>query len=265
MEEFRKVVNDFCHFNIIDTVIIIIISVLIYSLVYKIFVKGFKNKIDKKMSNKNKTYIRLITSVLKYIFIILTMLIVLQSNGINVSSILAGVGIAGIVIGLAIQDALKDIIRGFVILSDNYFAVGDIVLYNGITGKVLELGINSTKIQDIYTGNIVTVANRKIEEISLISTNIYINIPLSYELELNKTEKVVNEIIEEVSKNEKTKNVRYLGVNNFKESNIDYLIGLECPVENKLQVRRDALRTILKVLEKNKVEIPYNQLDIHNK
>lgn len=264
-ESLKEVINNFCHFNIIDTLIIIIISIIIYRAIYKIFAKTIKSKINNKVSKKNQTYLKLITSIIKYVFIIITTLIVLQINGINVSSLLAGVGIAGVVIGLAIQDALKDIIRGFAILSDDYFSVGDIIVYNGITGKVKELGLNSTKIQDIYTGNIVTIANRKIEEVSILSENIYINIPLSYELKLKKAEKVINEIIDEIIKNENTYNVRYLGVNNFNDSNISYLIGLDTSVDKKLQVRRDALNTILRTLEKNNIEIPYNQLDIHNK
>ena len=264
MEEFRKVVNDFCHFNVIDTVIIIILSIIIYRIVYNIFVKGFKSKLDKKISKKNKTYVRLITSILKYAFIGLTLLVVLQINGINVSSLLAGVGIVGVVIGLAIQDALKDVIRGFAILSDNYYSVGDTVIYKGTTGKVLELGLNSTKIQDL-TGNVITIANRNIEEMTVVSGTVVINIPLSYELKVKDAKKVMEEIVKEVSKNNNTDNVRYLGVNNFNDSSIDYLLVFDSLVDTKLQARRDALSTILEVLEKNNIEIPYNQLDIHNK
>ena len=265
MESLKETINKFCHFNIVDTVIIIIISVIIYRVIYNLFTKGFKSKIDNKISKKNKTYIRLITSVLKYVFIILTVLIILQTNGINVSSILAGVGIVGVVIGLAIQDALKDIIRGFNILSDEYFSVGDTIIYNGITGKVISLGLNSSKIQDIKTNNIITIANRNILEVTVISKNIYINVPLSYELKVSIAEKVMNEIVDEIKNNEKVINVKYLGVNNFNDSNIDYLLVIESPIDLKLQIRRDALHSILEVLEKNNIEIPYNQLDIHNK
>lgn len=263
-ESIKDIINNFCHFNIVDTIIIILISVIIYRVVYKLFVKGYRNKIDKKVSKKNKTYIKVISSIIKYIFIGLTTLIVLQTNGINVSSILAGVGIAGVVIGLAIQDALKDIIRGFAILSDDYFSVGDLVTYNGSTGKIIELGLNSTKIEDL-TGNIITVANRKIEEISVLSGRVVINVPLSYELKVKEYQKIMNEITKEINKNNDKLNARYLGVNNFNDSSIDHLIVFDSTPDNRYQDRRDALNIILKVLEDNKIEIPYNQLDIHNK
>ena len=92
-----------------------------------------------------------------------------------------------------------------------------------------------------------------------------INVPLAYELKVKEYEKVMNEIVKEVSKNENTKNVRYLGVNNFNDSSIDHLLVFDSTPDNKFTARRDALGTILKVLEKNSIEIPYNQLDIHNK
>ena len=63
----------------------------------------------------------------------------------NVSSLLAGVGILSVIIGLAVQDALKDIIRGFSILSDEYFNIGDIILYKEITGKVITLRFKGYK------------------------------------------------------------------------------------------------------------------------
>ena len=75
----------------------------------------------------------------------------------------------------------------------------------------------------------------------------------------------MNEIVDEIKNNEKVINVKYLGVNNFNDSNIDYLLVIESPIDLKLQIRRDALHSILEVLEKNNIEIPYNQLDIHNK
>ena len=67
---------------------------------------------------------------------IITVLTVLEIFGINVTSMLAGVGIAGIIIGVALQDSLKDIIRGFVIISDNYYEMGDVIKFGENVGVV---------------------------------------------------------------------------------------------------------------------------------
>ena len=58
------------------------------------------------------------------IFYIIATLFVLQLLGFNVSSVIAGVGIVSAIVGLSLQDALKDIIMGFNIIIDSYFSVG---------------------------------------------------------------------------------------------------------------------------------------------
>ena len=73
--------------------------------------------LSKKFSSKKRrTYLRMFRSIVVAAMIIVVILTVLQLLGINVSSMLAGVGIASIVIGFALQDALKDIFRGLEIV-----------------------------------------------------------------------------------------------------------------------------------------------------
>ena len=128
------------------------------------------------------------------------------------------------------------------------------------------LGLKSTKIKSLATGNVVSVANRNIEQIEVVSNNIYFNIPLSYELKQSKVDKVLMEIVDSIKRIDNIKECNYLGPNNLNDSSIDYLIGIELDNnEKKRQSRRDIIKKVLLVLEKNNVEIPYNQLDIHNK
>ena len=252
--------------KILNTCIILIISLIIYKICTFILSKSTeRDRFNLFTSKKSKTYIKLIKSLLRYIFIALTFLIILQTNGIDVSSVLAGVGILGVVFGLAIQDWLKDIIRGSSILSDNYFSVGDVVKYNDIEGKVLVIGLKTTKIQDLKTNNIISIANRNIEQIEIVSNLLYINIPMPYEVPVRDAEKVIEDIITEVKKNKNVDDCRYISVNELASSSIMYYIVIECNPINKLQVRRDTLRNILIEMDKNDVSVPYTQVDIHQK
>ncbi len=252
--------------NIINSLIIIIISFFIYKLFSRILSKSEKHAINnKRLNNKGKTYFRLINSVLKYIFLIITVLLILQINGVNVSSLLAGLGILSVIIGLAVQDALKDIIRGSSILSDDYFSVGDIIKYNDITGKVLVIGLKTTKVQDILTDNIVSIANRNIEQVEIISNSLYVNFPMPYEVSINTAEKVIDEIVNEISEYDNVEDVTYKGVSELANSGINYLIKITCPPEKKYQIKRDTLGCILQILAKHKINIPYTQIEIHQK
>ena len=266
MEEVKDFFEGIMQNKVVETIIVIILSFLIYRFFHRIISKGEKNtRLNKSMTNRGKTYFKLIINIIRYVFIIITLLIVLQINGVNVSSLLAGVGILSVIIGLAVQDALKDIIRGFSILSDDYFTVGDIIKYGEAEGRVLSLGFKTTKIQDIKTGYIISIANRNIEQVEVVSNLIYINIPMPYEVTVENAEKAIEDIVEIVKVNNNVDGCRYVGVNELADSSINYLIEVKCKPDFKLQVRRDTLRSILQGLAKNNISVPYNQIDVHNK
>ena len=243
--------------NIIDSIIVLVVGVIIY--------QGINLLLSKSKLYKKNTYFSVLKSTIKTIYFIILLLVLLQVNGINVSGMLAGVGVASIIIGLALQDFFKDIFRGFTLISDNYFKLGDIVKFDEYTGKVVELGIKTTKIKDIYTDNIISIANRNIEKIELVSTSIYLDVPLPYELKVEKAEKIMNDIVKEIKKIDKVINSEYKGVQNLSESSIDYKLLVSCNPEFKLNTRRQTIKQILLVLEKNKIHIPYKQIDIHTK
>ena len=265
MKEVQEFLEKLLNNNLIKSVIIVLVNIFIYRILYKVILSKQKDNRHARISNKNKTYLKVLTSIIRYSFIAITIIIVLQVNGVNVDSILAGAGIIGIVIGFAVQDALKDIIRGSTILTDSYFHVGDVVQYGNIMGKVISVGLSTTKIEDIKTFNIISIANRNIEQIEVVSDTVDILVPLSYELPLSRAEAVLNEIAEEVGKIEEVTNASYEGASYFKESNIDYLLRFHCSPTRIRPITRKANGVILRVLEKNNIEIPYNQLDIHQK
>ena len=247
--------------KLLEASVVVIIGLILYYVARYIVKKAIFKNIDEKKSSP----LRVITKYIKYFYFILLGLVVLKVYGIDVSAMLTGVGIAGIIIGLAVQDALKDIIRGISIISENYYKTGDIIKYKDNTGIVLDLGVKTTKIKDLYTDNIVSIANRNIEQVEIVSNSIYLDIPMPYEVKLSKAEACISEIIEEIKKNEKVLDASYKGVSNLSDSSIDYKLYVSANPKNKLQVRRDTLRVVLEVMDKHKIEVPYNQLDIHNK
>lgn len=266
MEQIKEFFDSVWHTQIVSSIIILLVSIIIYRIIIK-FLTISENKTKSKLftSNKGKTYIKLIKSIIRYIFIIVTVLIILQINGVNVSSILAGVGVLGVVFGLAIQDWLKDIIRGSSILSDDYFKVGDVVKYNEIEGKVLVIGLKTTKIQDLATNNVISIANRNIEQIEVISNVLYVRVPMPYEIDIERAENAIKDIIKLAKEYDTIDECKYKGIAEFKDSSTEYLLEVSGEPTQKLQRKRDSLRAIKVGLAKNNIEIPYTQIDIHKK
>ena len=207
----------------------------------------------------------MMSSFIRLAYIIVVILLVLQINGIDVSSLIAAAGIASVVVGLAVQDTLKDVIRGVSIISDDYYEVGETVTIGDITGTVMSVGIRSTKIRDAATGNVVTIANRNIERASKAGVKFGIIVPLPYDLKLKKAEEIMNEIAEKANALDDVSELKYVGVEEFAESAIEYkLFGSSNP-KRRIQAKRAVRHLVLEVLEEHHVSIPYPQIDVHQK
>lgn len=258
MEEFFKNLP-------INKIISSIIVILIATILYIVLRHPAKRILGLQKNNRSSTFLTMIGSFFRTLFFVIVILIILQINGVDVSNLIAGLGIASVIIGLAVQDTLKDVIRGVSIISDDYYEVGETVTIGDITGTVMSVGIRSTKIRDAATGNIVTIANRNIERASKAGTKFGIIVPLPYDLKLKKAEEIMKEIAEKANKLDDVEKLDYVGVDEFSESSIDYkLFGSSNP-KRRIQAKRAVRHLVLEVLEEHHVSIPYPQIDVHQK
>ena len=245
--------------------VVIIFSLLIYHVVAKVL-NTREKKVTKIMNNKkNKTVIHMLKSIIAGSLSIVTVLMVLQIYGINVSSMLAGVGIASIVIGFALQDSLKDIIRGFVIVSDDYYEIGDVIKYGDNIGLVTSISLLTTKLQDINTMNIVSIANRNIDKVEVASGYIYVPVTLPTEIKLDEADTIMHEITKQAYKLDTVTDAKYQGVSNLSAISRSYQFYVICDPANVLQVQRDCFKVIANILEDHKISIPRDQIEIYNK
>jgi len=252
--------------KILASVFIVILAIVLYKVIMTVLDKGAKKSSASLLAKgKNRTYFELARNIISSLILVVTILVLLQVNGVNVSSLLAGVGIAGIVVGLAIQDWLKDIIRGATILSDDYYSVGDVVNYEGREGEVLSFGLKTTKIKDIGTGNIISIANRRIEQIEVVPNLIFYRIPMPYEVPLEEADKAVEDVIALMKKSELITGVTLRGIAELADSKIEYLCAVGCNAKDKNQVRRDCNRAVIEGLATNGISVPYNKLELVEK
>lgn len=96
--------------------------------------------------------------VAKFFVILLGVLIVLQNFGVNVMSLLAGLGLGGLALALAAQDAAANLIGSVMILLDRPFSIGDAVKVNDVEGTIESIGFRSTRIRTAYN-SLVTIPN----------------------------------------------------------------------------------------------------------
>lgn len=262
----NRVLATIMNNKIYISIAIVILGVVIYTVIKRTINKLLeKDKRTNKLDRKGITVFKLFTSIAKYVIMLIAIVLILQVYGVNVNSLVAGLGIVSVIAGLAIQDPLKDMITGINIVSDEYFSLGDVIKIDDVEGKVIEIGVRTTKIKDIITGNICVIANRNISKALKISDELYLDVPLSYEDDTTKTEEVLRTAAEQIQKLQHVNAAKYIGINEFADSCIKYKMKILCKPEFKPQIKRDANRIIKSELDKNGFSIPYPQLTIHQR
>lgn len=242
----------------------IIITVVIWIIVGKLYKRVEKYNNSSDLSDKKSSILKGIFVVIRCVLIVLCVLLVLQINGINVSSLIAGLGIVSAVIGLALQDFLKDVIMGVNIMTDRFFSVGDVIKYKNIEGEVVSFTLKATKIRTLYDDSILTVSNRNISEIVKVSDEVIIDIPISYDEDSEKVDKFFEHLSGDIRKNKDIKDFIYKGLQEFSESSLIYRFFLFCDPLNKANIRRSVLKIINTEIRKANIKIPYNQIDVHH-
>jgi MscS family membrane protein len=93
----------------------------------------------------------------------------LHNVGIQATTLLGTLGIGGIAFALAAQDTIKNIFGGFTIFTDKTFRIGDTIQFDSVEGKVVDIGLRSTRIRN-YDKRLLTIPNYKLTD--AIITNI---------------------------------------------------------------------------------------------
>lgn len=253
--------------QIITSIIYIALGMIVYNII-----KGILNRktvISKNVDiQKYKTVKSLILNIIKYVDIFIVIIALLALFGVNVKSILAGLGIGTIILGLAFQDIAKDILAGMAIVIENYYKVGDTIEVDGFLGEVINISLKSTKIKD-YQGAVKIVANRNMDTMINYSENNYLtvlDIPVAYENDPEEVEKVLNELFPKLK--EKIKDAKgdfqIMGISKLDDSSVNYRISIEVAPTKQYVTERIIRKEILKEFDKKGIKIPYQQIEVHN-
>lgn len=245
-----------------------IITIILGYIVYKLLMRIIHNLLMKGKDGFEKkrrlTVFNLMRSIITYIFYVIIGVIILSIFGVNVKAVVASLGIASVVLGLALQDTIKDFIGGVFIITDNFFVVGDTIKYNDFQGEVIRIGFRTTKVKSLE-GKVLVLANRNVSEVVNLSqekANIIVNIPISYETKKKDMEKVIDKIITKIGEIEGVKRSKYIGISKFEDSSVVYTISVSCNTSNRWQIERDINGIIKEEHDLKHIDIPYQKIEI---
>ena len=221
-----------------------------------------------KVKKKYQRIPQLMSKIISVVIYIVAILMVLAYFEIDITPIVAGLGIGGLAIGLALQSTLSDFFAGLHILSDKPIRVGDYIeLENKLSGFVEDIGWRSTRIRTL-PNNIVIIPNSKLA--NSIVTNysmpkdemgVVVRCGVSYNSDLEKVEKVTIDVAKEIQK--KVQGAvgdfePFIRYHTFGDSNIEFsiILRVERPID-KYFVVHEFIKALKKRFDKEGIEISW--------
>ncbi len=224
----------------------------------------------KHSTHRSATVITITQSLLRYASAIIILCWGLSIVGVDVSTIMASVGVVALIVGFGAESLIEDVITGFFMLFENQYNVGDIVEVGGFRGTVSDIGIRTTSITD-PGGNVKIINNSNMKDIlnrSDHASRSVADIQIPYETDLPAFEEKLPEILKGIYSAHKDKMAAcpvYLGVQELGESGVTLRFVAEVEESDIYSVQRILNRDLFVSFREAGVEVPYPQLDLHQK
>ena len=222
----------------------------------------------KPQRHRAKTLVALTSNMLKYAAAIIILCGVLTIVNVDITAILASLGILALIIGFGAESLIADVVTGLFILLDNQYNVGDIIEVGGFRGIVSDVGIRTTSIMDTG-GNVKIINNSEMKNIlnrSDNSSKAVADFSIPYETDLAALEKKLPALLEEIHRNH-TNLFRavpeYLGVQELGASAVVLRFVAEVGESDIYSGTRMLNHDLLLGFRKLGVECPYQQIDVH--
>jgi small-conductance mechanosensitive channel len=218
-------------------VIILIIGMALSRIVHALLEWYSVEIAPRTASDFDDRLVPLLSRVADIIVYSFAFLVILGRIGVNIGPYLAGLGIGGLAVALALQPTLTNFLSGTYVISDSVIRKGDYIqLESGVEGTVEEIGWRITKIRH-WQGNLVILPNTKLSDAVVtdfekpdLSMVFGVDGGVSYDSDLDKVEQVIVEVATAVLKNNAegvkdfTPSVKF---KNFGDSNINFSVVLK--------------------------------------
>tara|TARA_R110002096_G_scaffold326134_5_gene520100 strand:- start:39977 stop:41530 length:1554 start_codon:yes stop_codon:yes gene_type:complete len=226
-------------------------------------------KTDTKLDDQ---LVPLIRKTLRFFVIFMGIIIILQNNGYNVASLIAGLGIGGLAVALAARDTLANFFGSVTIFVDKPFRIGDWIKVGDVEGTVEEVGFRSTRVRTFYNSLVSVpnsnVANTDIDNLGLREyRRLKTVLNLTYSTSPEQLEAFVEGIKAIVKSNNHFRQDFYeVHFNSFGAHSLDVLVYVFFKVPDwstELQQRHNFLLEVLRLAKEVGVEFAFPTQTLH--
>jgi small conductance mechanosensitive channel len=163
--------------------------------------RQMRGKPGEEIEQRSHTLVAVLRGSSRFVLVVWALFTILPELGVNITPMLASVGIAGIALGFGAQSLVKDVLTGLFILIENQYSKGDVVTVAGITGQVEEVGLRRTVLRDL-DGVVHHVPNSQIAVASNLTqewSRVNLNVSVAYGEDLDRVFEVINRVGRELA------------------------------------------------------------------
>ena len=225
------------------------------------FLRRQIHKIGENHASLDDTLFSFLGNIVRYIVLGFTCLFILNTFGVETTSIVAVIGAAGLAVGLALQGTLSNLAAGIMIILFRPLKIGDFVEVDGAVGTVKDITLNYTEIANI--GNVkVIVPNSEVWGNTIKNYSEYPTrraewtFGVGYGANLAKAEKVIRDTIMDDPRSHSDPEP-FIQVNNLGSSSVDFLVRVWCDTAECFQYQADMKRSVKEALDQSEIDIPF--------
>lgn len=219
-------------------------------------------------SHRLRSVLTITASLLRYVAFLIILCWGLYLFGVNVSTIVASVGIIALVVGFSAESLIADVVTGAFMIFENQYNVGDIVEVDGFRGTVTNIGIRTTSITD--TGDNVKIINNSamtniLNRSDRLSRSVS-TIGIPYGTDLEKLEEQIPELMQKIYENRKDvfkSEPTYLGVDALADSAVVLKFVANVDEKDIYSGARVLNHDLFLGFRSLGVECPFPQVDVH--
>ena len=231
-------------------------------------IANFVSKIVKNFLEKHHvdiTVTKFLAMIAKIMVMAFAVLMALGKFGVEVTPLLAGLSVAGVGVGLALQGTLSNYAAGTSLIFTKPFKVGDIIEVAGVMGEVEDVSLGSTKLTRVDGVKVVVPNKHIIGEVIHNYSGLKcldVKVGISYESDLQKATDLVRGVIQKEEKVVRGKEPK-IGISEFADSSVTLTVQLWCKQSDYLDVLFGINKGIFETFRMNGIEIPFPQRDVH--
>lgn len=207
------------------------------------------------------TLFNFLGSIVRYVILGFTALIVLNTFGVQTTSVVAAVGAAGLAIGLALQGTLSNVAAGVMLILFRPLKIGDFVEVAGKMGTVKDVTLNFTELANLSNVQVI-IPNSEVWGNTIDNYSVYPTrraewtFGVGYGANLKRAEEVIHATIM-ADERSLTEPKPFVQVNNLNDSSVDFLVRVWCNSGDYFQYQADMKRRVKEALDAEGIDIPF--------